>query len=133
MANDKAQMSNQIPNPNVKKIYDLSERTARFGECVIDFVKTLPTNQINQPLISQIIRSGTSVGANYMEADGADSKKDFLHKIGLCKRDSKETQHWLRMIAHANPSLQENCRNLWREAHELTLIFSKISLNREDN
>ncbi|MEK7644203.1 MAG: four helix bundle protein, partial [Patescibacteria group bacterium] len=131
MTNDKAQMPNQTPNPN-KKIYDLAERTARFGEAVIDFVRTLPKDQINQPLISQIIRSSTSIGANYMEADGADSKKDFLHKIGLCKREAKETQHWLRMIAHANIPFKEKCRELWQEAHELTLIFSKIGTRKPE-
>ena len=78
------------------------ERTAKFGEKVIEFAQGLIENSVNKPLKSQIIRSATSIGANYMEADGADSKKDFLHKIGLCKRGSKETMHWLRMIAKAN-------------------------------
>lgn len=111
MTNNKAQMSNQAPNSNKTKVYDLDERTARFGETVIDFVRTLPKNPVNQPLVSQIIRSSTSIGANYMEADGADSKKDFLHKIGLCKREAKETQHWLRMIAHANTPSRKTVGN----------------------
>lgn len=95
-------MSNQTQNPNDKK-YDLEERTAKFGEHVIDFCKLLAKNEINHPLITQVIRSGTSIGANYMEADGAESKKDFRHKIAICKKESKETKHWLRMIARANP------------------------------
>jgi len=119
-------MSNQAQNPKSKKIYDLSERTALFGENIIEFVKMLPKNFINNPLISQIVRSGTSVGANYMEADGAESKKDFRHKIAICKKESKETMHWLRMIAKANPDRREECRKLWKEAHELALIFSAI-------
>jgi len=106
--------------------YDLIERTARFGEEVIEFVKTLPKNSINNPLISQVVRSGTSIGANYMEADGAESKKDFKHKIALCKKEAKETTHWFRMIAKANSDRKEKCRKLWKEAHELTLIFSSI-------
>ena len=116
--------------PNNKK-YDLEERTASFGESIIEFVKTLPHNIINKPLINQIIRSGTSIGANYMEADGAESKKDFRHKISICKKESKETKHWLRMIAKANPKKAEECRKLWAEAQELTLIFSAILRPRE--
>ena len=106
--------------------YDLEERTAVLGERIIDFVKTLPRNTINNELIRQIIRSGTSIGANYMEADGAESKKDFRHKIAICKKESKETKHWLRMIARANPDRKDECKELWNEAQELTLIFSSI-------
>jgi len=119
-------MSNQAQNPKSKIIYDLSERTALFGENIIEFVKMLPKSFINNPLISQTVRSGTSVGANYMEADGAESKKDFRLKIAICKKESKETMHWLRMIAKANPDGREECRKLWKETHELALIFSAI-------
>ena len=117
--NAKAQM------PNDKK-YDLEERTAVFGENIIDFVKTIPKNVINNELIGQIVRSGTSIGANYTEADGAESKKDFRHKIALCKKEAKETKHWLRMIVRANQNKREECKKLWSEAQELTLIFSSI-------
>lgn len=61
-----------------------------------------------------------------MEADGAESKKDFMHKIALCKKEAKESRHWLRMMAKANPSDTDHCRKLWQEAQELTLIFSSI-------
>ena len=129
MTNDKAQMTNEIQNPNdqkKQKIYDLEERTAKFGEDVIDFLKNLPRNEINRSLISQVVRSSTSIGANYMEADAAESKKDFSHKIGICKKEAKETRHWFRMIAKANSNKADECRKLWREANELTLIFSSI-------
>lgn len=119
-------MSNQAQNPNVQKKYDLEERTAKFGEDIIVFSRSLIDTPINHPLISQIVRSGTSVGANYMEADGAESKKDFRHKIGICKKESKETMHWLRMISKANPDRATECRSLWKEAHELALIFSAL-------
>ena len=112
-----------MPNDNK---YDLEERTAVFGERIIDFIKTLPKNTINNELIKQIVRSGTSIGANYMEADGAESKKDFRHKIAICKKESKETKHWLRMIARANPNRKDECKELWNEVQELTLIFSAI-------
>jgi four helix bundle protein len=110
----------------MRKVYNLEERTAKFGEDIIDFVKPLKSNEVNRPLIGQIVRSATSIGANYMEADGAESKKDFIHKIALCKKESKETKHWLRMITKANPQI--DCRNLSKEAHELALIFSSIIL-----
>jgi len=126
MTNDKAQMPNEAQNPNDQKEYDLEERTARFGEAIIEFVKTLYRDPINDPLIRQVVRSGTSIGANYMEADGAESKKDFQHKISICKKESKETKHWLRMVAKANPNKKDQCKKLWKEAQELTLIFSSI-------
>jgi len=107
--------------------YDLEERTAKFGEDVIDFVRMINRNEINRPLVSQIVRSATSVGANYMEANGASSRKDFKNKIFICRKESNETKHWLRMIAKANSDKENDCRKLWTEAHELTLIFAKIS------
>ena len=119
-------MSNQFQNPNDKNKYDLGERTAKFGERVVEFAKSLPDDSINLSLKSQFVRSGTSIGANYMEADAAESKRDFKHKIALCKKEAKETMHWLRMIAKANPEKKDECRKLWKEAHELTLIFSSI-------
>lgn len=118
-------MTNQISNSNKKK-YDLKERTAKFGENIIKFVITLVQNAINAPLISQLIRAATSIGANYMEADGAESKKDFRHKIGICNKEAKETMHWLHMISVANPTRRNECRIFWQEAHELNLIFSSI-------
>lgn len=109
-----------------KQKYDLEERTAKFGEEVIDFVMVLPNDRINDVLVRQIVRSATSVGANYMEADCSSTRKDFAYKISLCRKEAKETKHWLRMIAKANPNIKENGRKLWQEAHELTLIFSSI-------
>jgi four helix bundle protein len=111
--------------------YDLEERTARFGEAVIELTRALPKDPVNSPLISQVVRSGTSIGANYMEADGAESRKDFRHKISICRKESKETGHWLRMLAHANPGRRDECQRLLREAHELTLIFSSILLPKK--
>jgi four helix bundle protein len=105
--------------------YDLEERTAAFGEAVIAFAKAIPSNA-TAPLISQLVRSGTSIGANYVEADDADSKRDFRFKIGLCRREARETKHWLRMIVAAERQLREAARPLWQEAKELNLIFSAI-------
>ena len=124
-------MSNQNQNQKNKKKYDLIERTAIFGENIIEFVDTLSNTQVNRVLINQIVRSSTSIGANYMEADAADSKKDFNYKISLCKKESKETLHWLRMIAKANSDKSDKCRLFWKEAHELVLIFSAIIKKRK--
>lgn len=117
-------MPNQIQKP--KNYYDLEERTTKFGEDIIVFVQTLQKDSINNPLISQSVRAGTSIGANYMEAYGAESGKDFRHKIAICKKESKESKHWLRMIAKANHEKADECRKFWKEAHELTLMFSSI-------
>jgi len=106
--------------------FDLEERTAKFGESVINFAKKIPVNEITRPLISQLVRAGTSVGANYSEADCAESKKDFEHKMSLSKKEAKETKHWLRMIARAVPDLRDEAKKLWQEANELNLIFSAI-------
>jgi four helix bundle protein len=111
---------------NTGKQFDLEERTARFGESVIAFAKKIPTSPVNTPLISQFVRARTSVGANYCETDDAESKKDFLHKIGICRKEARESKHWLRMIAAAEPKLADEARDLWREAKELHLIFAAI-------
>lgn len=106
--------------------FDLEERTAVFGENVIRFCKKIKQDIVTRPIITQIVRSATSIGANYMEANGASSRKDFKNKIHICKKEAQETKHWLRMISVADPEQKENARILWKEAQELTLIFGKI-------
>jgi four helix bundle protein len=107
--------------------YDLEERAAKFGEKIISFCRKLNKDEINNQLIRQIVRSATSIGANYMEANQASSKKDFKNKIRINQKEANETKHWLRMVAAAVPDKKEECREFWQEAHELTLIFAKIS------
>jgi four helix bundle protein len=113
-------------NEQPQSSFDLEERTAVFGESVIRFAKQVPQNPVTVPLIGQIIRSSTSVGANYCEADDAGSKKDFKYKIGICRKEARETKHWLRMIAAAVPEHKTKARELWQEAKELHLIFAAI-------
>ena len=122
---------NQFSNENK---YDLEERTAKFGEDIIDLCKTIEQNAITKPIINQLIRSGTSIGANYMEANGASSRKDFKNKIFICKKEAQETKHWLRMLARCLPERKEEIKLLWKECQELTLIFQKIisSLQNKD-
>lgn len=114
---------------NDDKKFDLEERTAKFGEDVINFAKTIRLNEFNRSIVSQLIRSSTSVGANYCEADCAETKKDFEHKLGICRKESKETKHWLRMLSVANPEIKEKARIFWKESNELNLIFSSIIRN----
>ena len=115
-----------MTNDSNPKIYDLEERTARFGEGIIKFCQKIPKNVITNPLINQLVKAGTSVGANYCEADDAESKQDFRHKIGICKKESRESKHFLRMIIMAMPEAKKEASILWQEAKELNLIFNSI-------
>ena len=110
-----------------KRLFDLEERTAKFGESVIDLCRKIHADHITRPIIVQLIRSSTSIGANYMEANGSSSKKDFRNKIHICKKEAQESKHWLRMLAQACPNEAEGVRILWQECQELSLIFGKIT------
>jgi four helix bundle protein len=102
--------------PETKRVYDLEERTAGFGEAIIDFAKTIPLNPVTNRIITQLVGAGTSVGANYVEADDAVSKKEFLKNIGTCRKKANETKHFLRMVVRAVPELKTQARTLWLEA-----------------
>ena len=115
-----------MTNINNNKKWDLEERTAKFGENIILFCKKVTRNPITIPLITQLVKAGTSVGANYCEADDAESKKDFRHKIGIVKKESRESKHFIRMIVVAVQKLKEDGKPLWQEAKELNLIFNSI-------
>jgi len=108
------------------KRFDLEERTSVFGERIINFCQKTRITLIVEPLIKQLIRSATSIGANYMEANGSNSKKDFKNKISICKKEAKETTYWLRMLANSLPDKKEELRIYWTEARELSLIFAAI-------
>ena len=110
--------------------YDLEERTAQFGEAVIDFARAVPQNPVTSRLISQLVGAATSIGANYCEADDAVSRKEFFLRVGTCRKEARETKHFLRMIVRAVPELKPAARELWREARELHLIFAKICRSR---
>ncbi len=109
-----------------KTEFDLEERTAKFGEEIVKFVKLIGKNSITIPLISQLVRAGTSVGANYCEANNAQSKREFIYKISTCKKEIKETQYWLRIMIEAMPNIKSSAQLLSQEAQELLLIFSAI-------
>ena len=115
-----------MPNGGNSKKYDLEERTAKFGENVIALVKKVPINKITERIIPQLVGSGTGVGSNYCEADCAESNKDFIHKMCIANKEAKESKHFLRMSAVAFPEVASEARDLWKEAHELNLIFTTI-------
>jgi len=107
-------------------VYNLEQRTKDFSKEVITLLLKVRKNEINRNIISQLIRSATAVGANYQEANAASSKKDFRNKIFICRKEIQETKYWIELLAHSNQEVKPQLRNLWSEAHELTLIFNKI-------
>ena len=111
---------------NFKNNYDLEERVARFGEEIILFCRRVKKDPIVLPLLVQLIKSATSIGANYMEANGASSRKDFANKIYLAKKEAQETNYWLRMLSVYYPNELEKLQKYRQESHEFTLIFHKI-------
>ena len=112
--------------------YDLEERTALMAINIIKLVKKLKVTPVNQRIITQLVGSGGSIGANYCEATEAESRKDFIHKIGIAKKEIKETKHWLRLLAESDQEFKDEIRKLWKETQELLLIFSKTIKTSRD-
>ncbi len=106
--------------------YDLEERTLEFGKRVIRMAKSLPKNTVNFKLIDQIVRSGTSIGANYREANETETKKDFKFRIRICRKEAKETIYWLKLIIEANPDFENKVKPLLDENSQLVKIFASI-------
>jgi four helix bundle protein len=106
--------------------FDLEERTAQFGEAIVRFSKQIPRDPTNNRLIDQLVGCGTSVGANYCEANEAVSKKDFRNTAGRCMKEAKESRFFLRMVVASEPQLAEEARELYREAKELLLILGSM-------
>lgn len=111
-----------------KKNTDLKERLFAFICAVLDLLKKLPRNQINLVLGRQVLRSATSSGANYEEADGASTRKEFSRKVDIAKQELKETMYWLRLLRRENSQLGEELDALIKEADELIRIFATIVL-----
>ena len=111
------------------KIYDLENRTRQFAVDVIKFCKTLRQNSISRPLISQLVRSGSSIGANYCEANGASSKKDFRNKIYICKKEAQESRYWLKLLKETFPDKDTDIDELLKEVEELIKILQTIAKN----
>ncbi|HUS46548.1 MAG TPA: four helix bundle protein [Phycisphaerae bacterium] len=117
--------------PNTRT-YDLEDRTFRFAQQVRAFVKLLPRTQGNNNDAKQLIRASGSVGANYIEANEALSKKDFLMRMKISRKEAKEARYWLRLLdLGAGGELGTQCELLVREASELLSIFSAIVTKTE--
>jgi len=108
------------------KPYDLEERTMLFGKRIVRLCYALSKDVVNRRLCDQLIRSGTSMGANYREANETDTKRDFKNRIRVTKKEAKETIYWLGLVIEANPNLEERIRPLLEEAKELMKIFGSI-------
>jgi four helix bundle protein len=122
-----------MPNSQTK-IYDLEERTFQFAKEISLFLKTLPNNLSNIEYGKQLIRSSASVGANYIEANEALSKKDFKMRARICRKEAKESAYWLRLIQETNSqSISSKIIKLFNEAIELKKIFSSIIEKSLDN
>lgn len=106
--------------------YDLGERSAVFAEAVVEFSMSVRFDAVSDPLVRQFIRAATSIGANYCEAEDGGSRKEFRYRISLCRRESRETMYWCRVLAKALPERADDLRPLWKEADELNRIFGKI-------
>ena len=113
----------KIQNP---KHYDLEERTFKFSQLIIIFVNKLPKALVNLEINRQLIRSATSVGANYIEANESASKKDFIHRIKICRKEAKETCYWLKLLEISSAELKTERDKLLQEATELMKIFGAI-------
>ena len=110
-------------NDNLPKKYDLEERTAKFGEDIIDFAKKIPKNTITFPLISQLIRAGTSVGANYVEAQAASSKKDFVNFLFHSLKSANESKFWLAILRDSGKADKNQVNALLSELTEISNIL----------
>ena len=117
--------------PENKKVYDLEERTAIFAERIREFCLKLPRNLANNEYVPQLLRAGSSPGANYIEANECIGEKDFNMKIKTCRREAKESAYWLRLIVTDSSNVMEMERSdLRQEAKELVLIFNAILKKR---
>ena len=108
------------------KQYDLEERTLRFAKEVIEFVNTIPKTMANTEIMKQLIRSSGSVGANYIEANEALSKKDFTMRVKSCRKEAKESRYWLRLIGVNGEDAEKRRQSLVNEATEIMKIFGSI-------
>ncbi len=113
------------------KVFDLQERTAIFSERVIHFCRCLKLDSVSRPLVSQLVRSSTSIGANYTEANSASSRKDFRNKVFISKKEAQETRYWLRLLSPLVDDTQE-LNDLSEECQELIQILQSISSKVSD-
>ena len=118
---------------NNEKKYELEDRTKKFAVQLVQFIYNQDRNIINSILFSQLIKAGTSIGANYREANRAESKKDFIHKIGIVQKEASETQYWLEVLLESRIIKSGGIEQLLNEATELLAIFTAIGKTAKKN
>ncbi len=118
---------------DLKPDYNLEIRTEKFSNSIINLCKSIERNVITLPIINQLVKCGTSVGANYIEANNASSKNDFRNKIYICKKEICETKYWLKIIKYHKFVEDTDIDIIQKEAEELTLIFGKILSSLKNN
>jgi len=129
MTNNQISISKQGKSqnpPEKSNKHDLEERTLEFARRIIRTCKILPDDRINRRLIDQLIRSAGSIGANYREANDALGKKDFLHRLRIARKETKETIFWLELITEANQNRKYEITDLIEESTEIRNIISAI-------
>ena len=123
ITNNKQTIMTEITN---SKTFDLEDRTAKFTANVIVFINVCPKTMVNIELTKQLIRSAGSVGANYIEANEALSRKDFGMSIKICRKEAKESRYWLKLIEVSGDEIEKRRQDLVNESTELLKIFSCI-------
>ncbi len=108
-------------------MYDLEKRVLMFSKELLKYIKSIYITDINKNMVNQVIRSGTSIWANYCEANWASSKRDFTNKIYICKKESKETNYWLELLLGITSTSREQLESIVKESHEIACIFNKIA------
>lgn len=122
-------MENKLTITNSQYKYDIYPRIFKFVIEVIKLTRLIPKNEENKVIVSQLLRSATSIGANANEADGVSSKKDFIHCLTVVRKEGKETTYWLLLLSELNLQIKEKIENLIREGNEVVSIVSKIISN----
>jgi four helix bundle protein len=108
------------------KPFDLEERTYKYSKDVFSFVKSCPKTVVNTEIVHQLVRSAGSVGANYIEAREALSKKDFALRVKICRKETKESAYWLRLLEIKSTDDEKSRQSLLSETNELLRIFASI-------
>jgi four helix bundle protein len=118
---------------NIGKKYELEDRTKKFTVQLVRFINNQDRNIINNILFVQLVKAGSSIGANYREANRAESKKDFIHKIGIVQKEASETQYWLEVLFESDIINSDGIELLLNEATELLAIFTAIGKTSKKN
>jgi four helix bundle protein len=112
---------------------ELQRRTKAFALKIIQFVSNVPVNKVGDVLGYQVLKSGTAIGANYREANRAESRKDFIHKIGIVEKEASETQYWLELLEESGIGTVTERQWLLRESGQLVAIFTRIGKTAKSN